>query len=297
MRPAHVLFIARRVARNLKDFLGSHLLASATVATALFIFGGFLLLQQNLYGLLKSWGNQAAILAYLDDDLSAAEVKALFSEVRSFPEVDSVRYISREKAWEEFKKSLGQQGGLLEGLERDVLPASLEISVKPEYRADGALKALAARLERAPGIGEVEYPAEWVERLNGFFAVLRWAQWSVGAVLFGAALVIARNTARLAILARRDEIEILKLVGATGALVKAPFVLEGMIQGTLGALLALAVLALLFVAAGGELAAALGSFLPADELRFLDVEKVGLLLAIGWALGAGGSFFAARKFV
>jgi cell division transport system permease protein len=267
------------------------------MAVALLVFGGFLLVQQNLQRLLKTWGNQIQMLAYLDDGLTAGDLKALLAQARALPEADSVRYVSQDKAWDEFKRSLGAQTGLLEGLESDILPASLEITLKPEYRGTQSLRELAARLKRVPGVAEVEYPAQWMDRLELLLLAVQWSKWVLGGFLFGATLLIVGNTVKLAILARREEIEIMQLVGATGGLIKAPFILEGMIQGIVGASFSLLLLGLLFLFAGAQLPAAFGAWLPADELVFLDIESVGLLLAMGWGLGACGSLFAVRRFL
>ena len=297
MKLAYIPFVLRRVARNMKDLLWTHVLTSGTMAMALLVFGGFLLVQQNLQGFLKSWGNQIQMFVYLEETLTSQQLKGLLAQVGALPEVDSIRYVSQEKAWDEFKRSLGAQSGLLEGLESDILPASLEITLKSEYRGREALRDVAERLRRAPGIAEVEYPAEWMERLNVLLLGVQWAKWILGGLLFVATLLIVGNTVKLAILARREEIEIMQLVGATGGLIKAPFILEGMIQGVFGALLSVVLLGLLFLFAGAQVPAALGTLVPADELRFLDIKSVALLLGMGWALGACGSLFAVRRFL
>ena len=273
------------------------MLTSGTMAMTLVVFGGFLLVQQNLQGFLKSWGNQIQMFAYLEETVTSQQLKGLLAKVRALPEVDSLRYVSQEKAWDEFRRSLGAQSGLLQGLEPDILPASLEITLKAEHRGRETLRDVAERLRRAPGIAEVEYPAEWMERLNVFLVGVQWTKWILGGLLFIATLLIVGNTVKLAILARREEIEIMQLVGATRGLIKAPFILEGMIQGVFGALLSVVFLGLLFLFAGAHLPAALGSLLPADELHFLDLKSVALLVTMGWALGACGSLFAVRRFL
>ncbi|MGH7844645.1 MAG: permease-like cell division protein FtsX [Candidatus Binatia bacterium] len=297
MKLAYIPFVLRRVTRNMKDVLWTHMLTSGTMAMALLIFGGFLLVQQNLQGLLKSWGNQIQMFAYLEETLTSQQLKGLLAQVRALPEVDSIRYVSQEKAWHEFRRSLGAQSGLLDGLESDIVPASLEIAVKSEHRGRETLRHVAERLRRTPGIAEVEYPAEWMERLNVLLLGVQWTKWILGGLLFIATLFIVGNTVKLAILARHEEIEIMQLVGATGGLIKAPFILEGMIQGVFGALLSVVLLGLLFLFAGAQLPATLGSLLPADELHFLDLKSVALLLGMGWTLGACGSLFAVRRFL
>ena len=96
----------------------------------LFVFGGFLLLQENLSGLLKGWSSQLQIFAYIEEGLNRAEIESVQRQVQSYPEVEGVRYVSKKEAWEKFKGDLGAQSGVLEGLDEGILPASLEIAVK-----------------------------------------------------------------------------------------------------------------------------------------------------------------------
>ena len=265
------------------------------MATALFVFGGFLLVEENLRFFTRGWGDQIQIVAYLRENLTATELQSLLAQIRAFPEVASIRYISQEKAWDEFKRSLGSQSSLLEGLQSNILPASLEIALKASSRDPETLKSLTARLN-GPGIREVEYAQEWSKRLQLLLLGIQWGKWVFGGLLFLATLFIIGNTVKLAILARREEIEIMQLVGAVNGVIKAPFILEGMIQGILGSLLSILALGLLFVLFAAQLPSALGALLPPDELRFLDRRSILLLMVMGWSLGACGSLLAVRRF-
>jgi cell division transport system permease protein len=202
--------IGRRVCSSLRERIWAHVLTSGTMAMALFVFGGFMLMQENLQNLLKGWGNQIQINAYLHNGLDAADVSLLSSRIKAFVEVERVRYISQEQAWKDFQIALGAQANVLEGLPADVLPASFEISVKPAYRDAPLVEALANRLRQEKGIDTVEYAQEWVERLSLVVLAVQWTKWVLGGILFGAAFVIVGSTVRLAILARKDEIEIMR---------------------------------------------------------------------------------------
>jgi cell division transport system permease protein len=294
---AQVVFTCQRVAKSLKELVWTHVLTAGTLAMTLFVFGGFLIVQENLQGLLKGWGRQIEIFAYLKEGLSAADYQALVAEVRSYPEIESVRYVSKERAWEEFKKSLGSQSGLLDGLDRDILPSSLEVTLRPEYREHSSVESLATRLKNLRGVSEVEFPQEWVEKLNFLVWGVQWAKWIVGALLFVATFLIVGNTAKLAILARKDEIEIMRLVGAGTGLVRAPFIIEGMMQGLAGAAFALLLLGAFFAFIEFQLGPALRFYLAEEELRFLNGQGAALLLALGWVLGTSGSLFSVRRYL
>lgn len=290
-------FILRRVRSSLWQLFWSHLLTTITMAMTLFVFGAFMLLQENLHLLLKEWGDQIQINVYLDKSLATREVKPLIDQVRHFPGVERVRHISQEQAWKEFQATLGPQSGVLEGLPQDVLPASLEVSVKPEYRDTRAVDELAQQIGKLRGISAVEYPQEWVERLSLLVLGVRWAKWALGGVLFVVTFFIVGSTVRLAILARKDEIEIMQLVGATEELIRAPFLLEGMIQGAVGAGASVLCLWGLYLFLRQQLPLLLGGFGVSAPVRFLDLNGVSLILAIGCCLGATGSLFSLRRFV
>lgn len=289
-------FVLGRVAKSLKELFWTHVLTSGIMAMTLFLFGGFILLQENLQGALRGWGNQIQIFAYLKDGTTAPDVESLVSRVRAFPEVENVRYVSREDAWRDFQKALGSQAGVLEGLEADILPSSLEITLEKPYRERPRIEDLARRLRAIQAVSEVEYPEEWLEKLNLLLWGVQWAKWLVGAFLFVATLFIVGSTVRLAILARRDEIEIMQLVGATQRLIKAPFVIEGMVQGLVGASFSLLLLWLLYMFLSVQLPPTLKIFVASHRPQFLGLQGVMLILFLGWALGAGGSLFSLKRF-
>lgn len=297
MKAALVGFVLRRVRHSLWQLRWTHLLTCGTLALTLFVFGAFILLQVNLQRWLERWGDQLQITAYLKNNLTAEEVAKLVARVNSFPEVERVQHTDQERAWRDFKDVLGSQSGLIEGLPADILPASIEITLRPERRDGAAVERLSQRLRSEPQVAVVEYPQEWVERLAVILLAISWGKWIVGCVLFLATFFIVGSCARLALLARKDEVEIMQLVGASEGLVQAPFVIEGTILGLLGAAAALAALWGVFVFLQSELPAILGGLLPPEQIRFLDAEGVGLMAAIGWLLGAGGSLFSLRRFI
>lgn len=290
-------FVLRRVRSNLRQLLWTHALTAGTTAMTLFVFGGFMLLETNLQHLLKGWGDQIQITAYLNNGLAPDEVQTLVKNVAAMAEVERVRHISQEQAWRDFQAALGTQSGLLEGLPREVLPASLEISLKPAYRDGPVVENLAQRLKKTPQVASVEFPQEWVERLGLAVLAVEWLQWIFGGVLFLATFFIVGSTVKLAILARKDEVEIMQLVGASEDLIQAPFVIEGMIQGLTGAALSLAGLWSAYLLLRGEVPALGGFLAPLGEPQFLDLNSIALLLVIGWLLGAAGSLISLRRFI
>ncbi|MEO6163979.1 MAG: permease-like cell division protein FtsX [Candidatus Binatia bacterium] len=290
-------FVARRAGHGLRQFFGSVILTSLTIALTLGVFGGFMLLQLNLEKLLRGWGDQLQLTAYLTQGVGAAELEALLARLQSFPEIEQVRHTSPEQAWRDFQASLGAQSGLLEGLPRDVLPASVEIFVRPSFRDSAAMEQLAGRLKQQKELTQIDYPQQWAERLSLVVLALQWAKWLVAGVLFLATFFLVSNMVRLALLERREEIELMQLVGASEALIQAPLVIEGLVQGLLGAGGGLAILWGVYRVLRDD-AAGLSELVPAlGRIEFLDGLSIALVLATGVVLGASASLFAARGMV
>jgi cell division transport system permease protein len=290
-------FIGRRVWNSSRETLWSHLLISAMTAITLFMFSGFLLLQDNLEGLLRIWADQIQINVYLDKNLSVEQIQSLLTRLRDLPEVERVRYISQEQAWRDFQDALGAQAAVLQGLPPDVLPASFEITVKPYVRDGARLKAFTDGVKDEKGVTAVEYARDWVDRLSLVMLAVQWAKWLVGGVLFVATFFIVDSAIRLALLARREEVEIMQLVGAPQALIQAPFVLEGMVRGVIGAALAVFSLWALFRLLERDLSAIAAVLGAGRPFEFLPMRTIAVILLVGWFLGAAGSLFSIRRFL
>jgi cell division transport system permease protein len=289
-------FVLRRVRNNLRQLFWAHALTAGVMALGLFVVGAFLLVEINLAKLLRNWGDQIQITAYLSD-AAPDEATALLKRVETMAEVERVRHISQEQAWRDFHAALGAQAGLLDGLPREVLPASLEISLKPAYRDGSAVEGVAMHLRQEPGIASVEYPSEWVERLHLIVLAVGWLKWFFATALFLATFFVVGSTIKLAALARKEEIEIMQLVGASEELIQAPFVIEGMIQGAVGGALALGGLAAIFVLVEREMAQLGGLLAPLGAPQFLDPRGMAILAATGLFLGAAGSLVALRRLI
>lgn len=288
-------FVLRRVANSLRQLLWSHVLTIVTLALTLFVFGVFMLLQIHLEHWFKVWGGELQITAYLAKGLGPEDVQRLLQRVQGMAEVDQLRHTSPDQAWRDFQTGLGSQSGLLDGLPRDVLPASIEITLRPPHRDGPMMEQVAARLRQEKAIVSVEYPHEWVERLGLFVLAVQWAKWTVGALLFLAMFFVVGNMVKLALWARRDEVEILQLVGASEEVIQAPFVLEGLLQGLLGGAISVAALWAACRWLSNELAALVGLIAPLGRLQFLAPADIALLLAIGSFLAAAASLVALRR--
>ena len=297
MSPSHLLFVTGRVLRSLRELLWTHVLTAGVMAMTLFVFGGFLLIQENLGRLVRGWSDEVQVFVYLGDGVDPGAAEALRVRVAAYPEVKAVRYVSRERAWEDFRRDLGAQSGILDGLDSEVLPASLDVELRSAFRSREAVLALARRVEALEGVRDVEYPETWLEKVRALMVGVERLKWVLGGFLFLVACLIVGSTIKLAIVARRDEIEIMQLVGASDGLIKAPFVIEGMIQGLAGAGAALVLLRASFSLLTADTLAPFGALAPAERLAFLYPWQCAQLAVMGWLLGTVGSLLSVRRFL
>jgi len=263
--------------------------AVVTIAVSLFLIGLFALLLANMGGILERFGREVRLTVYVSGGLGADGERALLERVRREKGVERAEAVSREEALERFRRRLGGETALLEGLEENPLPASIEVELASAERSAEGLASVARRLGALPGVAEVSHGHAWVEGYARAVSLLRAAALAIGGVLALAALVIVTNTIRLAVYARRDEIDILMLVGATRSFVSIPFMLEGLIQGVLGGLLALALVYGVFSLLGGPLQGAFTFLLGHAAPVFLSGSGRAALVAGGAALGVIGS--------
>ncbi len=266
------------------------LAATLTVAVAVLVTGLFTAVLRGGERLLATWAGEVRLSVYLapGSDLAAARAAA-----QAVAPGRAVEAVSSGEALRRFRLSLGNQAALLDGLGDDLLPPSVEVSA-PGIGLEAA-RALARELEAIPGAEEVDFGNAWVERLESLLARLRWAGLALlGALGVGAAVLVA-NTLRLGVFARRDEIAIMKLVGATDRFVTAPFLVEGLLEGLFGA--ALALLGLHAAAAWGlsRLAPVVGLVRGLGRQDLLPLGLSLSLLGGGGVLGLLASALAVRR--
>ncbi len=290
-------YFLRRALRNMRQSPVLSLASIGTVAVALALLAFFAIAVLNVQQLTASWGENLAIVAYLDDVPDNKVVKGWAKEIESYPEVASVTYISRKDAFERFRKRLGDDADLVEGLGPEVLPASLEIALADDWRNESALMVVVDRLRKDHRFDDLQYGQGWLEKLEAFLLLLRVSGSALGGFLVFAALVIVANTIKLTLYARQDELEAMTMVGGTSLFIKLPYLIEGALQGLLGGLTALGLSFLVFQVI---LQKSLGSLLlitGIDTIHFLPPIWQGMLIVGGSLIGLLGSLFALRKFV
>jgi cell division transport system permease protein len=284
-----VACLARSAARGLLASPGTSAIAVATIGVSLVLAGAFALLAWNMEELLRGVGDELRVTAYLQEGLGPERQQELAATARTVEGVASVRIVSKQEALERFRNGVGRGGAFLEGLDENPLPTSLEIALEPASRSAEGMRVVVTSLVGLPGIEDLASGQEWVEGYLRAIALVRGIGIGLGVILALAALLIVANTIRLAVLARRDELEILALVGASRAFVATPFLLEGAAQGAAGGLLALALLGALFRVVLPELEFGLALLLGGVEPRFFAAGEAAGLVAAGAGLGLVGS--------
>jgi cell division transport system permease protein len=283
--------VLRRAVTNLWRAPLPSIVAVITIGLALFLGASLAFSIASARALLVSWGAQPSVTAYLDPGVSDEQARSLAERLRSQEQIDVV-LVSKATALSRLRVQLGSLGGALDDLPANPLPASLELTVGP--RVD--LRALADRISALPGVREVDYGREWVDRIEALGRALRQFGTAALVLVSFAALLVVANTIRLAVYARREEIDIMKLVGATDAYVRLPFVIEGALQGFCGAILAIGALAAVqrFVLPRAAAAFAFASGVPAPHV---SPAHCGLLVAAGALVGLCGSYLAVARFL
>ena len=236
------------------------LLSTATIALALFVLGGFLLVTANLERLGAEWSSAAELSVYLKDDVTPARAArrrgGCWRRATSSP---AHEYVSKAEALARFKQTFGDLAAAVDGARRQSAAGVARGAAAPgRRRAARRRRARRRGCAQMPGVADVRYDRQWLDRLLSAIDVVRGVGLVLGAVLTIAAALTVANVVRLALYARRDELEIMQLVGAPQAYVRGPFVMEGVLQGGIGALVALVALAAAFLALRGALSGAAG---------------------------------------
>ena len=295
MRLGLLVYYLRKALGNIWTNPFLSLVTLSTIAISMLILGLFSLIYLNVQQSLHQLGGELQITAYLQETISPEQAKVLRSKVADWPEVEEITYISKEQALARFRSQLREYAGILEGLKENPLPASLELTLMPQYGRSGNIKELSTRLGRLIGVAEVQYGRKWMAKLRVFVEVMKLVGITVGGLLLIATIFVISNTIRLTFYSRREELEIMRLVGATDFFIKAPFLIEGLLHGLGGALLAAGGLSLLMLFLFSHLdlplrLAVMAGSLPTGQL-------VAGFLGLGLLLGVLGSMVSLRRFL
>ena len=286
-------YIIREAFLSLKRNNWMSFASVGTVAVSLFIFGMFLILVMNMNKMAASLESQVQISVYLQDEVSREERKDIESDIRGMQGIDTVKFVSRDEALARFKERLGDQKFLLDALgETNPLPDAFEVTVlQPDM-----VKTAAASIANFKGVESAKYGQDVIEHLFDITRLIRIVGLSFMVLLAGATLFIISNTIRLTVFARRKEIAIMKYVGATDWFIRWPFLLEGMVLGFSGGIIAAVLLNSVYSAFVVKVYSTLAFFPLIPEYPFLLYVTIVILVS-GMVIGALGSTISLKRFL
>jgi cell division transport system permease protein len=263
-----------------------------TIAVSLFVLGAFLTVARGLGDLVTRWTEKVQVIVYLEDGTEDRVRASLENRLREDPGVGSVDFVGRDQALLRFREMFRDLSSLPEDLGENPFPASLEVTLRADRQSPGEVERLAKAYGGAPGVREIQFDLLWIERLATGVRLVRGVGAFLGGILVLAGVFTISNVIRLTIYAREDELDIMRLVGATRAYVKGPFVTEGVIQGGLGGLVA----AGLLWGALAWLSRALAASDLLGRAAFSPPAGIGILLvAGGMVVGLAGSLLSLAR--
>src|SRR3954469_25997161 len=286
------MYFVRETIVNLRRNVFMTSAAIVVVAVSLALVGGALLLKQGVDKATVQWRGGVELSVFMKADAAPAELDAVDRELRAMPEVKRVRFVSKQGAYDEFRKMFSNSPDMLESLSPDQMPPSYRVVPRHAEQID----LIGNRFKNRPGVRDVVYARDTVKAL---LSVTRYAQlliWAVAIVLLVAAALLILNTIRMAIYARRREVAVMKLVGATNWFIRVPFMFEGLVQGLIGALGAFGVV---FVVRNFAQHAVRHVELF-HEFAVSTNEVIGtgiFLVVVGMIVGALGSAIAVSRFL
>lgn len=284
--------------RAIKDILENRFLNAVTIITialSVLIVSSFGLFFLNGQDMFNAWKKGVRIMVYLKADTSEAQRLDTRYRLQTIAGIQRIRFISKDEALKLMKTRMRRQGSLLDNLRENPLPDAFEVSLVTESNSPEKIEFLAKRIEGLPSVDEVEYGQQWVERFANFFNLFKLAGYGMGLLFFMATVFITANTIRLVLYSRREEIHIMRLVGATDNFIKIPFYLQGLIQGFTGGVIGLGTLYAAYVAIGTHFEQNVSAGVVA--IRFFSMGICAVIVGCGMMTGLLGCYFSLRQFM
>jgi cell division transport system permease protein len=282
-----LLFTLREGISNLRRAPLLSITSIAVMGLSLFVFGIFLLITVNLRAAIVAVQRQVEVAVFLSDDVREEELRSLDAFLREHPGILDVRFLPRDEALAHFREELQEREYLLEALESNPLPDTFEVTLYDDWKSTERIELLAEQIQGMAGVDEVKFGREWVGRLNRIIVAAVLADLFLGAVVAFSSLLVVANTVKLTLIARREMIELMKMVGATAGVIRRPFVIEGVLKGVLASLLAGVLLSIL--------TAAMARRIP--EVQPLSFGMLSAFVLFGAVLGAIGSLASLQGYL
>jgi cell division transport system permease protein len=285
-------FLIGEAVRDLRRAGRVAVAAILLITLSLAALGGFWLVSTNVGQAVAHWRDRVRVIVYLKREPAPTDVQALVERVQAMPGVATVRFVSKSEALGTLKQVLGKDASVAEQLPTNPLPASLEVTLTEDGATPDGARALIARLSALSEADDIGGGIDWIERLARGQRLLEVIGLGVGAVLALAAILTVTTATTLVLHLRRQELEVMRLVGAPELVVRMPLLLQGMLQGLLGAVMAIWVLIVVYTVAGPRLEPLVSQTLGLERLAFLSTQTVVALMVAGTMLGGCGGWLA-----
>lgn len=282
-----IQYLVEEAFRTIKRHKGVTSISVIIMSLSLLMLAVFLLATDNVLKFIGQAQQDTKVYVYLDDRVDEQGIHALQRQLLARSEVESVVFISREEALEDFREQLDEDAELLDALEANPLPNSYWVTLKPEYKTNATLASFAGEVSQLGGVEEVRYGKEFVEKFERIITGIYYVDVVVGFIVILSAIFIISNAVRLTVISRKKNIQILKLVGATNRFITVPFIVEGAFQGGVAALFSLVLLSVITSITRRAV----------PELSFFSPEKSIIFLFTCIAIGSVGSLTALRKYL
>jgi len=285
--------VLRHTSRNLLITWKSQAMTLFTVSLSVLIFSFFYLIYANALHLSDDLDDDLRLIVYLDEDPAQALKEEYQRKILKFDQVDRIEFTSKQQAFKRFEQQLGDNREVLDGVPADFLPASIEVYPVRSLDSLSRIKRFSDYLATLPGVIKVQYGREWIERFYAFVQLMRVVVLLSGFLLIMTTTFMVAHTIRLTLFARQQELELLRLVGATNNYIRMPFLLEGALQGCVGASCGIAALLLLFNWIKLQFAGP--TTLIQLPFTFFSWPVILLIIGIATLLCAAGSFSTTRR--
>lgn len=292
-----VKFFFRVTGNNLWQFRTRNLFSVTIICLSFLTVGIFVSLTNNLRDTARDLASNMSIAFYLDAKLSAGSMDAIRQEITRPAFVESVKLVSADEALERFRLNFPELADVVAGLKANPFPPALEVRVNAKVSASKEVVAFVEGMKKRPGVTDVLFNQDWVEKMQGFSRLAGAIGAFLGGILILTSFFIISNVVKLNVFARRNEIEILRLVGGTNLFIRIPFWLEGITLGLLGSLLSLGLLFVVIQLFPVYLGASLGALQELLRFRYPDLTQAVALLVGGAATGFIGSATSVSKFL
>lgn len=284
----------KRALKDIKENVFLNAIAVLTIALAVLMISGLTLIWFNLNDWVSLSKNNVRIMAYLKTGVTEVQRNEVTATIQGLEGVQNTKFISRGQAMNTLKSQLSHQASLLDGLKENPLPDTLEIELTEGLEKLGQIETIAGKIRKIPAVEDVEYGQQWMDRFKSILGLFQLAGMIMGGIFLIAAGLIVGNTIRLTLFSRQEEIEIMRLVGANDMYIKAPFYIEGAIQGCMGSILGLGGIYAAHTYVSWNINSSITTgFL---QIRFLSTESLVVIICGSMGVGLIGCVLSLKQY-